>query len=146
MGERTLSFRLRGVDLLPVIHAEARRLGCDSRQLCVALLVSTFRGKLVDGVLDGDDPRAFARHYDMDRPPSDRTINQETMFTWLSPRIKATASGMFAASYLDVAIALDWHSSLVHRVARQLERRGDILMTQGSVRNKTRWYLPAEVA
>ncbi|NTI92259.1 hypothetical protein G6L78_01305 [Agrobacterium rhizogenes] len=131
--KNVLNIRLQNKGLISRMQQEADRLGCDPRQLAVAVLMITFKDGMVDGILDGDDPRAFAPHYAQAKPRLLRGVRQTQFLEWLRDKLGGADSVAF--SYVAAAKELGWSVPDTGRVARTLRARGEIIMTRSGKRN-----------
>ena len=137
-----LNIRLQSKELIRAMEASADRLECDPRQLAVALLMVTFRADLVDGILDGDDPKGYAPHYAMQSPRGQLGPRQAAFMVWFRRRLAGRDEVEF--SYKVAAKELGWDEGSVGTVARSLISRGDLLMVKAGARSHpSRWSLPA---
>jgi len=135
-----LVLTLKKDDLLTRIARESARLNCTPKQLCIAVLTTVLTSDLVDGVLDGDDPRSFVRS----RAPNGR--RQAQLLEWLTSEIAKAGTGSVLFSYSHIAQALDWDISHVGHVAKMLHDQGFIVRSRGSesYQEPTTWSLVEE--
>ena len=130
---KVLNLRLQSQGLLKTLVAEAERLHCDPRQLAAAILSIAFKDRMIDGILDGDDPKKFAPHYAQPKPRGVRGERQTKFLEWLT--IKLGGADTVTFSYKAAAAELGWSVPDTGRVARTLMARGEIIMTRSGKRN-----------
>lgn len=130
---KVLNLRLQSKGLLKALEDEAHRLHCDPRQLAAAVLCIAFKDKMVDGILDGDDPKKFAPHYAQPKPRGVRGERQTKFLEWLTAKLADAETACF--SYKTAATELGWSVPDTGRVARTLMARGEIIMTRSGRRN-----------
>lgn len=136
-----MSIRLQGRVLIRAMEAAAERLECDPRQLAVALLVIVFRFDLVDGILDGDDPKGYAPHYAMTSPRGQLGERQALFMAWFRKRISGQEKTEF--SYKTAADELGWDEGSLGSVIRSLMARGDLVQVKpGARQHPGVWSLP----
>ncbi|WP_065091617.1 hypothetical protein [Rhizobium leucaenae] len=128
-----INLRLQSKALIQRVEGEAQRLSCDPRQLAVAILSVVFKDEMVDGVLDGDDPKRFAPHYAQSKPCGVRGARQTKFLEWLTAKLAGAETISF--SYKTAAAELGWSVPDTGRVARTLMSRGEIVMTRSGKRN-----------
>ena len=139
--KRVLNIRLQGRKMIEVLEAEASRLGCDSRQLIVALLAITTRDSMVDSILDGDDPALYAPHYAISKPKVNGGVRQLELLEWLMRR--ADGDGKVSASLKQIATDLDVRVAVIHATGRSLERKGRLkrIRPEGRTNVPTTWQI-----
>lgn len=123
---------------------EATRLKCDPRQLGVALVTVALDGMLVDSVLDGDDPKRFARHYAYQRQPLEVRIDDVMMF--IASAIHQRHDGRVAFGVRDVARELKTSPGSAARAIRHLVDNGRLIAAREPGRQKTVYSLPKQEA
>lgn len=139
MRQDGLKFHLQASVLIGKMRREGERLGCDPRQLGIAILFTVFHNDMVDNILDGDDPKAIAPRYAMKAPRNEPGSRQREMLAWVIRKGKAT--GSFTCSFRAAAAELKWHIGDVSTVARSLHRRGDIVLSRAKHQSPSVWTL-----
>lgn len=140
VNDKAMVLRIQGPHLLSAARAKADDLSCDPRQLCLAILLKTFDGKIVDAVLDGEDPKAIAPRYGTKAPRGERGPRQQRVLAWAIRN--AGASGTFTCSFARAAKDLGLHIGDMNGVARSLVRRGDLIITRASSNSPSVWTIP----
>lgn len=131
--KNVLNIRLQGKSQISRMENAAARLGCDPRQLAVAVLAIVFKDDMVDNILDGDDPKEFAPHYAQPKPRGVRGFRQTQFLQWMKAKLDGADTIEF--SYRSAAKELGWSVPDTGRVARALMSRGEIIMTKLGRRN-----------
>lgn len=138
--QRAIVVRVQRDDLLITAHEAAAALRCHPRQLCIALLMKTFEGNLVDAVLDGDDPNAIAPRAGAKAPRDERGPRQKHFLNWVIRR--AGPSGTFACSFKEASHETGLHQGQVSGMVRSLIRRGDVSVARAGHKSPSVWTLP----
>ena len=125
---------------------EATRLKCDPRQLGVALVTVALDGMLVDSVLDGDDPKRFARHYAYERSRRPLDVRLDEVMLFIATEIHKRTDGRVALGVRDVARALDAAPGVAARAIRHLVDEGRLIASREKGRQKTVYSLPRQEA
>lgn len=122
--------------------SEASRLNCDPHQLGVALVSVVLDAMLVDNVLDGDDPRRFARS--RSRTPLEDRIDAVMLF--VSDAIHAEADGRVPLGVRDIARGLGTKHGPIIRALKLLVDSGRLIAERNGHRQKTVYSLPSREA
>lgn len=138
--DKAMMLRIQAPHLIAAVCARAKELDCDPRQLCLAIILKTFEGAIVDAVLDGEDPKVIAPRYGMKAPRGERGPRQQKVLNWAIRT--AGPSGTFVCSFKQAARSLGLHIGDMNGAARSLVRRGDLIITRASHHSPSVWTIP----
>lgn len=138
--DKAMMLRIQAPNLICAVRAKAKDLDCDPRQLCLAVILKAFEGKIVDAVLDGDDPKVIAPRYGTKAPRGERGPRQQRVLAWAVRN--AGASGTFTCSFRQAAKELGLHFGDMNGIARSLVRRGDLIITRAAHHAPSVWTIP----
>jgi hypothetical protein len=119
---KDVAIRLQSHPLVELACQHAERLGCSPEKLCLALLTTTLRSGLVDGILDGDSPDEICPRHGVVACNWPLGKRQKRILAHIVSH--ADANGLFCGSYSAIGAAtgiVDVANSL-----RALIRRGEI--------------------
>jgi hypothetical protein len=136
-----LSFSIDNDVIAGRLVSEAMRLRCDPRQLGAALLSVVLDGRLVDSVLDGSDPKRYARQKRL--PIEDRI---DAIMLHVATVIHNSPGGQAALSVRDIARATGVTSGVAGRALKLLVANGRLNAARGGHKEKTIYSLPAREA
>lgn len=134
----------RGI-VAPGLARQAKRFGCSRSDLCTAILLTVFQAKLVDSILDGDQPGAVLdgalRIEDGRDGPRLRLPlrgRHKQVFDWLCSQTERGSLVTFM--HADLARELDLHLTTVNSVLQSFARHGLIEQVTRGVRGKPGSY------
>jgi hypothetical protein len=137
-----ISFAIESDVIAGRLISEASRLKCDPRQLGVALVTVVLDAMLVDNVLDGDDPKRFARHYGQVRARTPLEDRIDEVFMFVASAIHDRHDGQVALGVRDIARGIGTKSGVVARAMKHLVTSGRVIATRSGHREKTIYSLP----
>jgi hypothetical protein len=138
-----LSFSIENDAIAGLLVSEALRLRCDPRQLGAALLSVVLDSSLVDSVLDGSDPKIFARSRKARLPIEDRI---DAVMLHVVTVIHHNPEGRAVLGVRDIARAVGAKSGVVGRVLKLLIDNGRLNAQRGGHKEKTVYSLPSREA